>query len=171
MEKFGLRLTGRRKCYFSIFAFSLFPNFKWLLSKIFQWISRFLSNFYYVKNIFDLQIFENEISVHISKKFKRVALLIFFEFSRDMHFVSLFFLNERNITISLLMIHLKCTAVHYANLNSSSINKPFLNYGRLNMLFRFFYFLFMFILMKLLSKNLWNNYHFLIQISKIHFKM
>ena len=139
MEKFGLRLTGRRKCYFSIFAFSLFPNFKWLLSKIFQWISRFLSNFYYVKNIFDLQIFENEISVHISKKFKRVALLIFFEFSRDMHFVSLFFLNERNITISLLMIHLKCAAVHYANLNSSSINKPFLNYGLFNTLFQVFF--------------------------------
>ena len=89
----------------------------------------------------------------------------------QMHFVSSFFLNEWNITTSLLMIHLKCTVAHYSNLNSSSINKPFLNYGPLNMLFRFFDFLFMFILMKLLSKNLWNNYHFLIQISKIHFKM
>ena len=58
-----------------------------------------------------------------------------------MHFVSLFFLNERNITTSLLMIHLKCAVVHYANLNSSSINKPFLNYEPLNMLFRFFRFL------------------------------
>ena len=34
------------------------------------------------------------------------------------------------------MIHLKCTAVHDANLNSSSINKPYLR--PLNMLFRFF---------------------------------
>ena len=41
-----------------------------------------------------------------------------------MHFVSLFFLNERNIITSLLMIHLKCTVLHYANLNSDSINKP-----------------------------------------------
>ena len=41
---------------------------------------------------------------------------------------TLFFLNvnERNIRTSLLMIHLKCAAVHYANLNSSSINKPYL---------------------------------------------
>ena len=52
-----------------------------------------------------------------------------------------FFQNERNITTFLLMIHLKCTVVHYANLNSSSKNKPFLNYGSLNMLFRFFRFL------------------------------
>ena len=42
-----------------------------------------------------------------------------------MHFVSLFFLNERNITISLLMIDIKCV-VHYANLNSSSINMQYL---------------------------------------------
>ena len=55
-----------------------------------------------------------------------------------MHFVFLFFLNERNITTSLLMIHLKCTVAHYADLNSSFTNKPFLNYGPLNMLFCFF---------------------------------
>ena len=59
----------------------------------------------------------------------------------EMHFVSLFFLKERNITTSLLMIHLKCSIVHYANLNSSSIDKPFLNYWPLNMLSRFFRFL------------------------------
>ena len=132
MKKFGLRLTGRRKCYFSIFAFSLFPNFKWLLS----WILIVLSKFYYVTNMFDLHIIENEIFVLISKKFKRVALLIFFEICTDLHFVSLFFLNERNIATFLLMIHLKFTVVHYANLNSSSINKLFLNYGLLNMLFQ-----------------------------------
>ena len=57
-----------------------------------------------------------------------------------MPFVSLFFLNERNITTSLLMIHLKCTVVHYSNLNSSSINKLFLNYERLSIFF-FFQFL------------------------------
>ena len=75
-------------------------------------------------------------------KIARICILFFY-----------FCQNERNITTSLLMIHLKCTVVHYANihlkctvvhyanLNSSSKNKPFLNYGLLNMLFRFFRFL------------------------------
>ena len=36
-----------------------------------------------------------------------------------------FFLNVRNIAISLLMIHLNIVK-HYANLNSSSISKPYL---------------------------------------------
>ena len=66
----------------------------------------------YVTNIFDLHTFDNEAT----------ALLKFFEISTEMHFVSLLFLNERNITTS----HLKCTVVHYANLNSSSLNKPYL---------------------------------------------
>ena len=57
-----------------------------------------------------------------------------------MHFVPLLFLNERNITTSRLMIHLKCTVVHDSNLNSSSVNKSFLNYGPLNMLFLFLFF-------------------------------
>ena len=77
-------------------------------------------------NIFDLRIFNKETAV----------LLNYFEICTVMHFVSLFFLNERNITTALLMTHLKCTVVHYSDLNSSSINKkPFLNYGPLNMLF------------------------------------
>ena len=33
--------------------------------------------------------------------------------------------------------------MHYSNLNSSSINKPFLNYGPLNMLSLFFFFRFL----------------------------
>ena len=130
---------------------------------------RVLEKFYYVINIFDLHIFDNE----------TVAILNLFEISTEMHFVSLFFLKERNITTSLLMIHLKCAVVHYANLNSSSRNKS-LNYGPLNMLFRFFRFLInvyfnegfvkKFIFIKI-CKTFINNYHFLIQISKIHFKM
>ena len=63
-------------------------------------------------------------------KFARICILFLY-----------FFQNERNITTSLLMIQLKCTVVHYANLNSSFKNKPFLNYGSLNMLFRLFRFL------------------------------
>ena len=74
-------------------------------------------------------------------KMKQRHFLFFFSICTDMHFGSLFFLNERNMTTSLLMIHLKCTVVHYTNLNWSSKNKPFLNYGSLNMLFRFFRFL------------------------------
>ena len=58
--------------------------------------------FYRVINNFDLHTFGNETQV----------LLKFFEICTEMHFVSLFFLNERNITTSLLMIHLKCTVVH-----------------------------------------------------------
>ena len=86
-----------------------------------------------------------------------------------MHFISLFFLNKRNITTFLLMIHLKCTVVHYVNLNSSSINKPFLNYGPLNMLFCFsFQFLVCVYFNETFVKKDMNNYHFLIQISKIH---
>ena len=84
--------------------------------------------FYYVKNVFDLYTFDN----------KNTALLNFFEISKEMHFVSLFFLNERSITNSLLMIPLKYAVVHYTNLNSSSINKAYR--GPLNMLFRFFRF-------------------------------
>ena len=85
--------------------------------------------FYCVTHIFDTHIFDNE----------KTAFLKFFEICREMYFVSLFFLNERNITTSLLMIQLKCTVVHYANLNSGSINKPFLNYGLLNKLSRSFF--------------------------------
>ena len=62
------------------------------------------SDFYFVTNTLDLHIFENETATFSN----------FFEISTDMHFVSLFFLNERNITTSLLMIHLRCTFLHYA---------------------------------------------------------
>ena len=67
---------------------------------------------YYVTNIFDLRTFENETT----------TLLKYFEICREMHIFSLFFLNQTNST-SLLVIHLKCTVVHYANLNSNSISK------------------------------------------------
>ena len=92
-----------------------------------------------VTNVFDLQIFDNETA----------ALLKFFEICTEMHSVSSFFLSESNIKTSLLMTHLKCTVVHYADLNLSSIYKPLLNYC-----FVFFDSLFMFILTRLLSKTL-----------------
>ena len=121
--------------------------------------------FYYGKNIFDLHTSDNETT----------DLLKFFGISTAMQFVSLFFLNEGNITISLFITYLKCTVVNYANKNSSSLNKHYLRaveyaiYGPLNTLFLFFFdFLFMFILTMLLLKTLWKNYYFLIQTSKIH---
>ena len=62
-------------------------------------------------------------------------LFNFFKICKEIHFISLFFLNERNITTSLLMAHSKCAIVHYANLNSSYINKRLLNYRPLKIPF------------------------------------
>ena len=128
MEKFGLRLTGHRKCYFSIFAFSLFPNFKWLLSKILQRISRVLSNFYYVTNISDLHIFENETTTLLNLFWNLHGYAFCF-------FISSKWKKHYNPPLD-DTFKMYCCA---ANLNSSSINKPFLNYGLLNMLFRCFF--------------------------------
>ena len=100
--------------------------------------------FYYVANIFDLHIFDNETT----------ALSKFFEISMEMHFASLFSLNERDITTSFLMIHLKCTVVHYSNLNPSSINNPLSRDVEYATLF------FSISLTRLLSKTLWKNYFF-----------
>ena len=72
--------------------------------------------FYNVTNIFDLLTFDNKTTV-LSKKF---------EIFTEMHFVSSFSLNERNITTSLLIIRLKCAVARYANLNSTSTNMPYL---------------------------------------------
>ena len=50
-----------------------------------------------LRHKYDLQIFDKETTV----------LLKFLEICTEMRFVSLFYLNERNITASLLMTHLK----------------------------------------------------------------
>ena len=76
-------------------------------------------------------------SVHTFNN-ETTALLKFFGIFTEMHFVSLFFLNERNIMTSILMIHLKCTVVHYANTNCALFKLQLL---------------YMFILTKLLSKT------------------
>ena len=54
------------------------------------------------------------------------GLLNIFEISMETHLVSSLFLNERNIATSLLIKDSKCAVVHYAKLNSSSINKAYL---------------------------------------------
>ena len=108
--------------------------------------------------------------IFILMTMKRRSFLEFFEISTEIHSVSLFFLNERKIITSLLMIHLKCAVVRYSNLNSRSINKPYLRAVEYDISF-FFDFLFIFIFTRLLQKTLWNNCHFLIQTFKTHFKM
>ena len=125
--EFGLQVTGCRKRYFLIFVFFTFSNFKWILSKILWknylfFIIDFKGSlkFYYVKNIFWSTYFD----------YKTTALLKFLKFP---HFFSLLFLCYFSllfliITTSLLMIHLKCTVVHYDNLNSSSLNKPYVRF-------------------------------------------
>ena len=100
--------------------------------------------FYYVTNIFDLHTFENEMTV----------LLKFFEISTEIDFVSMYFLNEKKITTSPLMMHLKRTVAHYAYLNPSFINKPYLRAFEYAISCFFFYFLFMIILTRLLSETL-----------------
>ena len=87
----------------------------WKNHPLLKFIWRVLLKYYYVTSIFDPHTFDDETTV----------LLNFFEISTEKHFVSLFLLNERNMTTSLLKIHLKCTVVHYANLNSSSIKKHY----------------------------------------------
>ena len=124
MKKFDLPITGRRKFCFLFFVYFIFFKFQMTIVKnvmgkpsYFLMDSKGFMKFYYVTDLHDPQIFENE-----TKPF-----LKFFEICTKMHFVSLLFLNEGNITTSFLMIHIKCTDVHYANVNSSSINKSFLN--------------------------------------------
>ena len=53
--------------------------------------------FYYITNIVDIHTSANETT----------ALLKFFQISTEMHFVSLFFVSERNTATLLLMVHLK----------------------------------------------------------------
>ena len=46
-----------------------------------------------------------------------------------MRFVSLIFLNDGNIAISLMTIHLKRTAVHYANLKQAVFKLQAIEYA------------------------------------------
>ena len=85
----------------------------------------------------------------------------------------------KNITTSLLMIHLKCTVVHYANLNSTSINKPLLNYKPLNIFlisfflsfFSFFFFFWFLIYVHFNKAFLKTFYWKAFLIIFIHFKI
>ena len=87
-------------------------------------------NFYNVTNIFDQLILTmKQRSFQNFGKFTGKCILFLY-----------FFLNERNITTSLLMVHLTCTVMHYSNLNSNSINKLFLDYRQFFDFFHYVYF-------------------------------
>ena len=146
-KKAWFTINGLSKYYFWIFTFFIFPKLKWPLLKI-LWkkhpfllrISRVIMKFYYVA---------------IVLQWNNGSFKLFWNLHGNA-FPSFIFLNKRNIATSLLMIHLKCTVVHYANLNSSSINKPYLRRHWICYFF-FFNFLFMFILKKLIFLSFFNG--------------
>ena len=111
-EKVWFTISGLSKMQF--FNFCLFHFSKFQVAIVKNLIKK--PYFFISHKYFDLHTFDNETT----------ALLKVFEISTEMHFVSLFFLNERKITTSILMIQLKSTVVHYAIINSSTISKPFL---------------------------------------------
>ena len=84
-EKLWFTINGQSKMLFFNFCFFLLPKFQMTIVNNLKWILSVLSNFFYVTNIFDLHIFENETA----------ALLIFFLIWADMHFVSLFFSKRK----------------------------------------------------------------------------
>ena len=94
-----------------------------------------ISNDYCQKSFREFLIISTMSQIFLIYTFLTMKFIYLFEICPDIYFVSLFFLNERNITTSFLTTQLKCTVVHYANLNSSFKNKPFINYVPLNMLF------------------------------------
>ena len=123
---------------------------------------------FYVTNIFDLHTFGNE-TTNLLKCFE-ISTQMYFVFSFiSCFFVSLFFSKWRKCCSLTFEDTFKVFKV-FANLNSSSINIPYL-YGLLDVLFRFFRFVIYIHINVLYVKNFMKNSHFLIQISKNHFRM
>ena len=83
--------------------------------------------YYYVTNTFDWHIVDKETAAR-------------FKLFWNLHGNALFLLNERNILISLLMIHLKCTVVDYANLNSSSMKQTIFKLWAIEYVISFWFF-------------------------------
>ena len=164
MKKLCLRLPGRRT-YFKFWHFN-FPNFQTTFVKIFtKKPAAFKINFESTDKVlrihqyYDLKFLDNETT----------GLWFFFEICTEEPFASQILSNEGNIKASVLLILLKCIVADYSN--ESFTGRPFSNYGPLNMLFHFFRYLIYSVFTRLLSRNLWRNYPFSVQILKIHFKM
>ena len=106
--------------------------------------------FYKVANIFDLHLFDNETT----------AVLNFLKVLRK-SILFLYFLNERNIKTSPLMIHSRWAVVHYANRKSSCRNNPLnMLYEPLNMPLALFRFLIYVCFSKAFVKNLMRKLSF-----------
>ena len=117
-EKVWFMINGPSEMLF--FNYCFFPLYKFqmtIVSNLIMDLEGYDEVFYNVINVFNLHIFEKGTA----------AIYSFSGICTEIRFVSLFLLNERNITTSLLVTHLKCTIVRYANLNLSSINKSFFN--------------------------------------------
>ena len=67
------------------------------------------------------------------------------------------------------MIHLKCTAVHYGNLNSSAIKQAVFKLRAVEYAISFYRFLIY--INEAFAKNYIKDYHFIIQVSNINFTM
>ena len=138
------------------------PGWRFFLSSAFPETRLFFCfmKFYYVTNIFHLHTYDNETTVLFG---------IFWNFYGNTFCFFIFFKRKKNYNLTFDDTS-KCAVVRYSNLNSRSINKPYLRAVEYDISF-FFDFLFIFIFTRLLQKTLWNNYHFLIQTFKTHFKM
>ena len=125
--KSNLPLTNSvfEKVWFTINEPSKMPYFNFCLFPFFQ-----ISNDYCQKSyngFWGLLWSSTKSQVFLIYAFLAMKRRFFYIFwnLHETAFCFIFFLNERNITIYPLMIYLKYTAVHYTNLNSSSVNNPF----------------------------------------------
>ena len=143
MKNFGLWLTVCRKSYFSIFVF-IFQIANDYCQKSYGKISSFIIDF---EGSYEVLLRHEYFLSKYFWQWNNGTFEKFWNFHGNA--ICLFFLNERNIGTSLLMIHLKCTVAHYTNLNSSSINKHYLRVAEYA-ISCFFNFSFMFILTRLL---------------------
>ena len=125
MKTFTLRLKGCRKCYIVSLHFH-FSKFQMTITKTVMEKPSFF--------VMDLE----------GSTTSQIFLI----------YIVFIFLNKRNITISLLMIHIKYAVVHYDNSNSSSTNKAYLRAVEYYAISFFSKFLFTFMLTTFLSKTL-----------------
>ena len=128
-ENVFITINDSLKMLFLIFAFFIFPNFKWLCQKPYgKTIHHFgcsnealLHQKYFLSG--NCWQWNDSSFIYFFKKIARKCMLF------------LYFSEWKKYTTSLLITHLKCSVVHYANLNSSSINKWFFNYVPSSMAF------------------------------------
>ena len=168
MKKLCLRLLGRWTYIFLKFwhfNFSIFQ--KTFLEKFMKKLPGFKTYFESTDKVLPLHQY---LWSEISWQWNNDPLNFFWSLhGRAICFLN--FSNEGNIKASILSVLLKCSFVGCSNGNESFTGRLFSNYGPLNMLFHFFRYLICNVFQRLLSKHLWWNYPFSVQISKINFKM